>query len=92
MSRSRSEVIYEGKVQGVGFRYSTQNLASGFDVTGLVRNLPDGRVELILEGEREELVAFHKALRESELGHFIRKEDIRWAEPQNNIRGFSIAR
>ena len=39
-------VLYEGHVQGVGFRFATKNIARGFDVVGTVRNLPDGRVEL----------------------------------------------
>ena len=39
------QVYYTGRVQGVGFRYSTKRIASGYDVTGSVKNLPDGRVE-----------------------------------------------
>ena len=92
MSRSRAVVYYEGKVQGVGFRYSTKNLATGFEVSGTVRNLTDGRVELILEGEKDEISAFHKALRESELGHFIKKEDIMWQAALDDLRGFAIIR
>ncbi len=92
MSRSRIEVYYEGRVQGVGFRYSTKALSGGFELTGLVRNLPDGRVELVAEGEKEELKSFMQAIRESELGHFIRKENVTWAEPQGGMRGFEIFR
>ncbi len=79
-------------MQGVGFRYSVKTLASGFEVTGTVRNLPDGRVELVSEGEADELKAFQQAIRESELGHFIRKEDVQWAEAQGTFRGFEIVR
>ena len=46
-------VYYSGTVQGVGFRYAALGLASRFAVTGYVRNLPDGRVELVAEGERD---------------------------------------
>jgi acylphosphatase len=56
-----TQVFYEGNVQGVGFRYSVKQIAKGFDVTGWVRNLPDGRVELQASGETAELSAFLEA-------------------------------
>lgn len=92
MNRSRLQVFYSGTVQGVGFRYAVKTLASGFEVTGTVRNLPDGRVELVAEGAKDELSAFQQAIRESELGHFIKKEDVDWQAAQNNLRGFEIVR
>ena len=92
MIRSRIEVFYEGSVQGVGFRYATKNLSNGYELTGTVRNLPDGRVELIAEGQRDELKSFMQAIRESELGHFIKKEEVRWADPLGGMRGFEIIR
>ena len=48
------QYLFAGRVQGVGFRYSTKNLAKGFDVLGWVKNLPDGRVELQIQEEQEE--------------------------------------
>lgn len=54
----RCQVFYSGHVQGVGFRYTTSRIAGEFEVTGFVRNLPDGRVELVAEGEPQELTAF----------------------------------
>ncbi len=54
----RRTVWFEGRVQGVGFRYTTCDVAGGFDVTGYVRNLPDGRVELVAEGEAAEIDRF----------------------------------
>ena len=51
-------VCYEGKVQGVGFRSSILSLAKGFEVTGWVKNLPDGRVELLATGEKAEVEEF----------------------------------
>lgn len=91
MNRSRLHVFYSGNVQGVGFRYTVKTLAGGFELTGTVRNLPDGRVELLAEGLKDELSAFQQAIRESELGHFIRREDVTWAEPAGGLRGFEIA-
>jgi len=86
------QILYSGKVQGIGFRYTVKTAASGFDVTGTVRNLPDGRVELIAEGTRDELNAFREGIRESGLEHFIRDEDVSWGEATNQFRGFEIAR
>jgi acylphosphatase len=48
-------VHYSGTVQGVGFRFTAQRLAADFAVAGYVRNLPDGRVELVAEGEADEI-------------------------------------
>ena len=92
MKRSRLQIYYVGNVQGVGFRYTVKTLATGFEVTGTVRNLADGRVELVAEGAKDELTAFQQAIRESELGHFIRKEEVDWDEAQGNLAGFEIGR
>lgn len=92
VNRTRMQIVYSGRVQGVGFRYTVKTAASGFEVTGTVRNLPDGRVELIAEGTREELNAFRGGIRESGLQHFIKSEDVAWAEAKNEFRGFEIAR
>jgi len=83
-------VIYTGRVQGVGFRYTTKQVATGFEVTGTVRNLPDGRVELITEGPREELEAFRAAMRDAGLAGFIHDERLEWESAQNEFRGFEI--
>jgi len=64
------EVCYSGRVQGVGFRYTTRFVARRFAVTGFVRNLPNGRVEVIVEGTRAEIDAFLRAIR-AEMGHYI---------------------
>ncbi len=85
-------IFYSGRVQGVGFRYSVKALVSGFEVTGTVRNLPDGRVELLTEGDKKELESFRRAIRESEVGHFMRDEKVIWEEATNEFRGFEIVR
>ena len=91
-SRLRMRVLYAGTVQGVGFRYTAKSVASGFEVTGEVRNLSDGRVELVAEGTRAELNAFRQAIRDEGLGHFIRDEQVEWSEAQGDCRGFEISR
>ena len=84
-------VFYEGRVQGVGCRWTTKNLARGYDVTGSVRNLPDGRVELLASGEVDEVEAFLEAIAESDLKAHIKKVDAH-AIPPLNVGGFEIAR
>jgi len=92
MKRSRMHIYYSGSVQGVGFRYTVKTVAAGFEVVGVVRNLIDGRVELIGEGPREELEAFRTAIHEAGLEHFIRNEDLKWSEATSEFRGFEIVR
>ena len=62
MPLERRQIYYRGRVQGVGFRYTAHRLARGRDVTGFVRNLDDGRVELVAEGEPEQLDALQQAI------------------------------
>ena len=92
MSRSRLHIFYSGRVQGVGFRYTVKTLACGFEVTGVVRNLSDGRVELTAEGTKEELEAFRREIEYSEVGRFIRNEEAAWKEATGEMRGFEIVR
>ena len=92
MSLERRIARFVGEVQGVGCRFTAMSLAGGFAVTGQVRNLPDGRVELVAEGRRDELDAFRAALHDAGLAGFIRDEQVTWADAQNEFRGFEIAR
>jgi acylphosphatase len=92
MKRCRLCIFYSGAVQGVGFRYTAKTVATGFEMTGTVRNLPDGRVEVIAEGARTELEAFRTAIRDAGLSGFIRDESVSWSDAQNELRGFEIIR
>ncbi len=85
-------MFYSGNVQGVGFRYTVKSVATGFEVAGFVRNLPDGRVELLAEGDQTELDGFRQAIRDAGLEHFIRDETVQWDHARNEFRGFEIAR
>ena len=84
------QYLFAGRVQGVGFRYSTKNLAKGFDVLGWVKNLPDGRVELQIMGDEEELNDVIEELHDSPLGHHIQEQEERTVPLLENIQGFSI--
>ena len=90
MRRERVTIYYSGPVQGVGFRYTVKRLVNGYEATGTVRNLDDGRVELVAEGARAELESLLEAVRQSDVGRFIRREQMDWREAINDFRGFEI--
>ena len=92
MKRSRMQVFYSGRVQGVGFRYTVKRVTAGFEVTGTVRNLPDGRVELVAGGAEAELKEFQQAIRDAGMEHFIQNEDVGWREATGEFRGFEIVK
>lgn len=86
-------VFFSGRVQGVGFRYSTKQIASGFDVTGWVKNLPDGRVELFAQAaDAEEVEAFLQDIQDSNLGSLVKEREVSVVAAQAGLRGFSIVR
>jgi len=82
---------FEGRVQGVGFRYQTLTIAKGFNVSGSVRNLADGRVHLHAEGDQSEVQAFQFAVAE-ELKNFIRTVEIKTDSGPYTCQGFTIIR
>jgi acylphosphatase len=90
MNRCRMTIYYSGRVQGVGFRYTVKSLSTSYEVTGVVRNLVDGRVELIAEGERSELELFRRAVQDSEVGGMVRHEDAQWGAATGQFRGYEI--
>ena len=87
----RCEVQYSGRVQGVGFRFNAQWIARGFHVTGFVRNLPDGRVQLVAEGEETEVDRFLAKVADSMAGNISHTEEQRSAAT-GEFGGFEIAR
>lgn len=90
MAEVHHETVYfSGRVQGVGFRYQTLQVAKGFEVAGFVRNLPDGRVQLEAEGKAGEVSAFVAAVEEQMAG-YIRKTERAGARRAGQFRGFSI--
>ena len=86
-------VIFEGRVQGVGFRYTTKDIAKGFEVCGTVKNLPDGTVELEVMGESGEVEAFiNEIAEESPLAHHIKGMHVKNIPPLEGVKGFMIER
>ena len=85
----RCTVYYSGHVQGVGFRYTAHSIARGHDVAGYVRNLPDGRVELVAEGKRSEIEGFLADIRDRMSNHI--RDERRDVGPANGeFTGFDI--
>jgi acylphosphatase len=81
-------VYYSGRVQGVGFRYTAQSLAAQHPVQGFVRNLPNGDVELVAEGDPKDVEAYLAAVAQR-LTNYIRKADVQEEEPAG-YEGFGI--
>ena len=86
-----AHVFYSGRVQGVGFRYACRQIAMGFNVTGWVKNLDDGRVELWIQGGEEEVGEFLKAVDESHLKGLISKAIVNWTAAEKGVTDFSIS-
>jgi acylphosphatase len=84
------QVLYEGRVQGVGFRFTVRHIAKGFDVTGWVRNLADGRVELQVAGDEAEVRSFLDQVAQGELHSLIRKQTENKLSEPVAARGFEI--
>lgn len=87
--RMRRKILYSGRVQGVGFRYTTCHVARGFDVVGYVKNLPDGRVELVAEGAGDEVERFAQAVRQ-EMGRNISDAAVMESEATGEFSGFGV--
>lgn len=88
---NRVTVRFEGRVQGVGFRANVLDLARGFEVQGLVRNLSDGSVQLISEGESAELQKFLQSIRQRMQRNIVH-ENAHWEDiSELEFLDFSIA-
>ena len=85
----RRTYTFSGNVQGVGFRYTAQHLARGHPVTGYVRNLPDGRVEMVAEGDEKDLDALVQDIARQMEG-FIRETNVSSASATGQFSGFAI--
>lgn len=89
MALKRVEVKYTGSVQGVGFRYTAERLAKAYPITGFVKNLADGSVEVAAEGEESNLQDFLSALR-AEMNSRVDKVSLHWFAPTGEFKTFEI--
>lgn len=82
--------VVSGRVQGVGFRYFTQDTARREGVTGWVRNLPDGRVEALVEGDAEAVTRVERALRVGPRGARVDRVYVDDEDPTGAYTTFSV--
>jgi acylphosphatase len=82
--------IVKGRVQGVSFRWYTQQKAQALGLTGCARNLPNGSVEVLAEGSRPVLEALVAFLHEGSPAAKVDDVDVRWSEGVEDLEGFEI--
>lgn len=87
----RAHVIISGQVQRVGFRYSTQDMATVYGLTGWVRNLPDGRVEAAFEGDRTTIDKMLRWCHKGPPAAVVKQVEVKYEEPLN-LQEFLILR
>ena len=89
-STHRAHVFYAGRVQGVGFRHEAESVAHRLGLVGWVKNLRDGRVEVVCEGPKEKIEQMLSELQEGALGCHIKKVDCSWEPPTNEYHDFCV--
>lgn len=90
MNRSaRFQVIYSGHVHGVGFRFTARSIALRLNLTGFVKNLPNGTVEVVCEGEKKSLEEFLNITQEN-LAGYIGDSCIKWEPSRGEFTSFEI--
>lgn len=86
----RVTAIFTGHVQGVGFRFTTVEIARNHPVTGFVLNLMDGSVKLIAEGFEPDLYAFLNQIRDAHIFRYVTREDLNWSDATGEFPDFAV--
>lgn len=89
--KARARVVVSGHVQGVMFRKSVMDMARVLAVSGWVRNLRDGRVEAVIEGEKDKVVELVEYCHRGPQGARVKDVVVEWSEPNGDLRGFRIS-
>jgi acylphosphatase len=85
----RARITYTGNVHGVGFRWTARDIANSLNLTGWVMNSPDGRVEVLCEGDENEIDVFIKKIGKA-MEHYITSSDIIRQKPTGEFDSFGI--
>jgi acylphosphatase len=88
----RVHVFVSGRVQGVFFRENTKNKAKAFGIRGFVRNLPDGRVEAVLEGEKEKIQELLERIKKGPLFSRVDGVEVKSEEYKGEFNDFEVIR
>jgi acylphosphatase len=89
-SKKRLSVVVHGRVQGVGFRYYVYKKASSIGVSGWVKNLPDGNVAAVAEGDEDQLILFLDAVKKGPSFSLVSNVDVVWCEYQGTFHSFDV--
>ena len=87
--KKRVRARYEGRVQGVGFRFTAQRLAEGLNLSGWVKNTADGNVEVVAEGEEKHLNTFLSDIRQN-MARYISRDNVAWESFAGEFKEFNI--
>ncbi|MFA5362226.1 MAG: acylphosphatase [Candidatus Omnitrophota bacterium] len=87
--KKRIHVFFSGTVQGVGFRFTTEDIGRDIELSGWIKNLKDGRVEIVAEGDEEILKQFLNEIHER-FSRYITDTNIQWEDSTNEFESFEI--
>jgi len=88
--KKRIHVFYSGRVQGVGFRFTVEETAHRLGVVGWVKNLRNGRVELVVEAEEKILGQFLDEMRKGPMRNFIEDVEVTWSDATDAFTDFEV--
>jgi acylphosphatase len=88
--KARIHILISGQVQGVFFRSNTIHVANELGVRGWIKNLPNGMVEVVAEGNKQKLDRLIEFCREGPEGAKVENIEIKWEKPKNEFEGFDV--
>ena len=87
---SRAHFLISGRVQGVGYRHFAYQEAVGLNLVGFVRNLPNGMVEAIVEGQKDQIQAYYTTLKKGPSFSYVTDVQVCWEEAANKFVKFDV--